>query len=208
MSFEIWLAFVAAATVILVIPGPTIILVISQAIAHGRRATIPLVTGVTLGDFSAMTASLLGLGAILSISAALFSILKWIGAFYLVYLGIKMWRMNSDSRLETVLPAQATKRRLFRSTYIVTALNPKSIVFFVAFVPQFVTPNGHALSQLFILGITFLFLATVNATLYAIFAGQIREKLQKSEIRSWFHRFGGTALIAAGILTATVNRSS
>ena len=92
MSIEIWIAFTLAAMVVLIVPGPTIILVISQAIAHGRRAVVPLTAGVTLGDFTAMTVSLLGLGAILASSAALFSMLKWIGAAYLIYLGIKLWR--------------------------------------------------------------------------------------------------------------------
>ena len=77
-----WIAFVIAAMIVLVIPGPTILLVISQSISHGRRAVVPLVTGVTLGDFTAMTLSLLGLGAILAASATLFSVLKFIGAVY------------------------------------------------------------------------------------------------------------------------------
>ncbi len=94
MSLEMWIAFVIAAMIVLVIPGPTILLVISQSISHGRRAVVPLVTGVTLGDFTAMTLSLLGLGAILAASATLFSVLKFIGAVYLICLGIKLWRSN------------------------------------------------------------------------------------------------------------------
>ena len=96
MNMELWVPFVLAATLILIIPGPTILLVISQALAHGRKSVVPLVAGVIFGDFTAMTLSLLGLGAILSASASLFTILKWIGALYLIYLGIKLWRSNPE----------------------------------------------------------------------------------------------------------------
>ena len=89
MSFNLWITYFFATTVILIIPGPTIILVISQAVAHGRKSVVPLAAGVVLGDFTAMTLSLLGLGAIMSASAALFTMFTWIGAIYLLYLGIK-----------------------------------------------------------------------------------------------------------------------
>lgn len=208
MSIEIWIAFVLAATVILIIPGPTIILVISQAIAHGRRTVIPLVAGVTLGDFTAMTLSLLGLGAVLASSAALFAVLKWIGAVYLVYIGVKLWRSNPDNNGMKLATQDSSGHSLFKSAFIVTALNPKSIAFFVAFLPQFVTPQNDALPQFFILGATFLFLAALNAALYAFFAGHLRDKLQNAKIRRWFNRCGGGALIGAGVVTATLQRSS
>jgi len=92
MPLENWLAFVAASAIMLAIPGPTILLVISYALGHGRKASTATVTGVALGDFTAMTASMLGLGALLATSAALFTGLKWVGAAYLIYLGIKLWR--------------------------------------------------------------------------------------------------------------------
>ncbi len=208
MNIEVWIAFVLAATVILIIPGPTIILVISHAIAHGRRTVIPLVAGVTLGDFTAMTLSLLGLGAVLASSAALFAVLKWIGAVYLVYLGIKLWRSNPDNHGMKLAVPDSTSHSLLKSAFIVTALNPKSIAFFVAFLPQFVSPRHDALPQFFILGATFLFLAALNAGLYAFFAGHLRDKLQNAKLRRWFNRCGGGALISAGVVTATLQRSS
>ena len=208
MSIEIWVTFVLTAMVLLVIPGPTIILVISQAIAHGRRAVFPLAMGVTLGDFTAMTLSLLGLGAIMASSAALFSVLKWIGAIYLIYLGIKLWRSNPGQH-EIRYPATRTPQQsLFRSAFIVTALNPKSIAFFVVFLPQFVSAQSEAFPQFLILGITFLFLAALNAALYALFAGRLRDTMQNPKVQRWFNRCGGSALIGAGVVTATLQRSS
>ncbi len=97
MSMEILIAYILATMLILIIPGPTIILVISQAVAHGRKSVAPLVAGVILGDFTAMTLSLLGLGAIMAASAVLFTLFKWIGAIYLLYLGIKLWKTNPES---------------------------------------------------------------------------------------------------------------
>lgn len=208
MSLNVWIAYIFTTAVILIIPGPTIILVISQAVTHGRKSVVPLATGVVLGDFTAMTLSLLGLGAIMTASAALFTLFKWIGAIYLVYLGIKLWRANPDSSSIQHQKGDASPRSLFKSSFIVTALNPKSIAFFVAFLPQFISPHSPAFSQILILGGTFLFLALVNAALYALFAGQLRETIKKTRVRKWFNRCGGTALIGAGIITAGIQRSA
>jgi threonine/homoserine/homoserine lactone efflux protein len=208
LNLEVWIAFVLAATIVLVIPGPTILLVISQAISHGRKAVIPLVAGVTLGDFTAMTLSLLGLGAVLAASSALFSALKWIGAVYFIYLGIKLWRSNSDKQNIRLSAMKTSNRSLFKSAFFVTSLNPKSIAFFVAFLPQFIISQSETFPQLLLLGTTFLFLAALNSALYAVFAGQLRDKLQNSKVRRWLNRGGGSALICAGLVTATLKRSS
>ena len=208
MNMELWIPFVLAATLLLIIPGPTILLVISQAVAHGRRSVVPLVIGVILGDFTAMTLSLLGLGALMSASAALFTIFKWVGALYLIYLGIKLWKLNSENNSVQYDTKNTSARSLLKSSFIVTALNPKGIAFFVAFLPQFVDPLKPAFSQLTLLGGTFLLLATINSALYAIFAGQLGDQMKKKKIRKWFNRCGGSALIGAGIFTAAMQRST
>ncbi len=208
MSIEVWIAFVVAAAVVLVIPGPTILLVISHAIAHGRRSVLPLAAGVTLGDFTAMTLSFVGLGAILAISAAFFTLLKFVGAGYLIYLGVRLWRSNPAEGAASVTIARESTRSLFRKAFVVTALNPKGIAFFVVFLPQFVTPERQLLLQLLLLGITFLILAFVNAALYAFFAGYLRDRMDSPGVRHWFHRLGGSVLVGAGIFTAALQRSS
>ena len=208
MNMELWIPFALASTLILIIPGPTIILVISQAVTHGRRSVVPLVIGVILGDFTAMTLSLLGLGALMATSAALFTIFKWVGALYLIYLGIKLWKFNSENNSVQYNTKNTSARSLLKSSFIVTALNPKGIAFFVAFLPQFVDPLKPAFSQLTLLGGTFLLLATINSALYAIFAGQLGEQMKKKTIRKWFNRCGGSALIGAGIFTAAMQRST
>ncbi len=208
MHLEIWIAYIIAAEIILVIPGPTIILVVSQAITHGRRSVVPLVAGVTGGDATAMLFSLLGLGTIMSASATLFTLTKWVGAVYLIYLGIKTWRTSPENGAWHDSRPHGTSGALFKSAYIVTALNPKSIAFFVAFLPQFVDARSDHLVQLLILGTTFLVLALINAALYAIFAGTLRDTLKRPQARRWFNRCGGSALVGAGMLTAAMQRTS
>jgi threonine/homoserine/homoserine lactone efflux protein len=208
MNIESFIPFVLATILILIIPGPTIILVISQAVTYGRTSVIPLVGGVLLGDFTAMTLSLLGVGALLSASAVLFSIFKWVGALYLLYLGVQLWRSNPNKQSVQGTAKNISPWSLFRSSFIVTALNPKSIAFFVAFLPQFIDPLKPALSQFTLLGGTFLFLAVLNAALYALFAGQLRQQIKKKRVRKWFNRCGGSALIGAAIITASVQKSS
>ena len=208
MIIETWIAYVIAAMVVLVIPGPTIILVTSQAIAQGRKAVIPLAAGVTFGDFTAMTLSLLGLGAILAASSALFSLLKWIGAVYLIFLGIKLLRSNSEVPEINSIHTGSSSSSLFKSAFVVTALNPKGIAFFVVFLPQFINPDVETNHQLLILGATFLIMASINATLYGFFAGHLRDTIRNSKVSRWFNRCGGSALIGAGIFTAAMQRSS
>ena len=206
MSVQLWLAFVAASAVLLVIPGPTILTVISYSMAHGRRAQVPLVAAVALGDSTALVVSLLGLGALLATSALWFTAIKWVGGLYLLYLGVKLLRAGIAST-EIALPAlPGSYWRLFANTYLVTALNPKGIVFFVAFLPQFIDPGADAARQLWILGATFVVMATINATLYAVFAGAARRLLSSAGAQRRFNLSGGALLSAAGVWALLARR--
>ena len=147
MPMELWLAFVAASAVLLVIPGPTILTVISYSLAQGRRANVALVAAVALGDSTALVISLLGLGALLAASAFWFAVVKWIGGLYLLILGVKLLRAGISPAPLAAADATASRLRLFGNTYLVTALNPKGMVFFVAFLPQFISPAADATRQ-------------------------------------------------------------
>ena len=210
MSWETWLAFTLAASIVLAIPGPTVLLVIGYSLSHGRRIAASTVAGVALGDLVAMTVSLAGLGALLATSATLFTVLKWIGAAYLVYLGIRLWRTpvpDAPGDASSAPVDAGTGRRAFRQAFVVTMLNPKSIAFFVAFVPQFVNPHTASLLDLAILEATFVALAAFNAALYALLAGQARRLLTAPVWRRRLNRTGGTALIGAGGATAALSTS-
>lgn len=210
MSLEHWLAFVAASAVLLAIPGPTILLVISYALAHGRKAAGSTVAGVALGDFTAMTASMIGLGALLATSATLFTVLKWVGAAYLVYLGIKLWRAPVSTDAVDDAVADTSKERPFRiflHTYVVTALNPKSIIFFVAFLPQFLDTSRPVLGQMVVFEVTFLVVATLNAALYGVLASMARKTIRKPSIQRAVNRVGGSLMIGAGALAVGWRRA-
>lgn len=209
MAFELWLAFVAAATVILIIPGPTVILVASYAMAHGRKVAVATAAGVALGDLVAMTASLLGLGALVMASAALFSVLKWIGAAYLMFLGVKLWRSAATATLDDLpIRKDVTARGLFTHSFAVTALNPKSIAFFIAFVPQFLVLDAPMAPQFVVLIATFVTLAAVNAFAYAFLADGLRSRLARPAVLRGLTRAGGGTLIAMGVLTAATRRAA
>ncbi len=209
LTLQTWAAFSAAATIMVLIPGPTVLMVISHALAHGRRAVAPLTLGVALGDLTAMTLSILGLGALLAASAALFTVLKWIGALYLIHLGIGMWRARPEAPA-AVGPTVtvASGRALIGRAFAVTAVNPKGIAFFVAFLPQFVDPAHPALPQLLILGATFLALAAANAALYGRFATRCRRLFVRPAARRRLNRCGGTALLAAGLWMAFARKTA
>ncbi len=138
MSPELYLAFVVATVIALVVPGPTILLVVSYALAHGRNVTLALVSGVILGDLIAMSVTLAGLGIVLAASASAFTMMKWAGALYLAWMGIGMIRKAGTATAELQAVGQRGSGTAFRDGFIVTLLNPKSIGFFIAFVPQFI----------------------------------------------------------------------
>lgn len=203
MTFEAWAAFAAASAVMLVIPGPTILLVVSYALGQGWRTALPMAVGVALGDFTAMTLSMLGIGALLAASATVFTVLKWVGAAYLVYLGIKLFR--AGGRLDAEPRTEETPAlRMMAHAWLVTALNPKSITFFVAFLPQFLDRNADFLTQMVVFETTFLVLAFLNAFGYALVAARARTLVRNERAIRLFNRAGGTLLIGAGVATVAV----
>ena len=208
MSIELWLAIVAASAILLVIPGPTILTVISYSLAHGRRANVPLIAAVALGDSTALAVSLLGLGALLATSAFWFTIVKWVGGSYLLFLGIKLLRAGIVPAEVIAQRPSGSRWRLFANTYVVTALNPKGIVFFVAFLPQFIRAGADVSTQLWILAITFVVMATLNATLYAIFAASAARLLSSPVAQRRFNVTGGSLLSAAGVWALLARRAA
>ena len=207
MRLELWLAFVAASAVLLVLPGPTILTVISYSVAHGRRANLPLVAGAALGDCTGLALSLLGLGALLATAAFWFTVVKLAGGLYLLFLGLRLFRAGAVAPApEAVPPAAASRWQLLRSTWLVTALNPKAIIFFVAFLPQFISPGAHVRAQLWVLAATFVALSTVNAALYATFASAARRLLASPRAQRRFNLAGGSLLSTAGILALLARR--
>jgi threonine/homoserine/homoserine lactone efflux protein len=209
MTLAHWLPFAIASAILVAIPGPTVLLVVSYALGHGRRYALATTAGVALGDLTSMTASMLGLGVILAASATLFTALKWVGAAYLIYLGVKLWRAPIRSEDAPVDASTETRTgRIFAHAYAVTALNPKSIVFFVAFVPQFIDTQVATWSQIAVFEATFVALGTLNALGYALLASVARRAIRRPGVQLAVNRTGGTLLIGAGMLAAAWKKAA
>lgn len=204
MSIELWLAFALASTALLAIPGPTVMLVVSYVLGRGRDSAWATVPGVVLGDFTAMSLSLLGAGAVLQASASLFTAMKLIGAAYLVWLGIKLWRTKPQLADTPLAGPEKSGRSMFWNSYVVTSLNPKGIIFFIAFLPQFIDPGRDTLTQFIIMEATFLGLAAINIILWALAADRLARGFRKPSTLKIVNRVGGSFLIGAGLMAAFV----
>ena len=197
MSLEAWLAFAAASAIMLAIPGPTILLVVSYALGHGRKTALATVSGVALGDFTAMTASLFGLGALLAASATLFTVLKWVGGAYLVWLGIQVWRSAPVGDTLAVDTAPRTNTSLFRQGLLSAVTNPKAVLFFAAFLPQFIDPARSLWLQFVLMAGTFALVEIATELFIASAAHRIRPWLQR--VGKAFNRACGGVFMAIGV---------
>ena len=206
MNIELWLGFVIASSIMLAIPGPTVLIVISYALTHGKRANLPLIFAVILGTTVAVGGSLLGLGALLNTSAFWFTVVKIVGGLYLLYLGISLLRSGALPVESSASVSLDSRVKLFANTFLATALNPKSLLFFVAFVPQFININTNTASQLWVLAITFIALATLIVSSYVVFASSAHNYLTSPRIQRGFNITGGSLLSLAGVWTLLAKR--
>ena len=196
MSLETWLAFLGASALLVMLPGPTILTVISYSLTHGKRARLPLVLAVALGDSTALVLSLLGLGALLAASAFWFTVVKTVGGLYLLYLGYRLLRAGvSPATLPAAKPV-GSRWKLFANTYLVTALNPKGMIFFVAFLPQFIDPARSLLLQFAVMAGTFAAIEIATEMLIAGMAHRISPWLARVGKR--FNRACGGVFVAIG----------
>ena len=202
MPLENWLAYTFVTATFLLIPGPTILLVISYSLIRGRQAVFALLLGVGLGDIVAMILSFIGVGLLLQTVTIAFQFLKWIGAAYLIWLGIKMWRSASQSMELSAITDKKVWHAIMANAFVITALTPKSIVFFLAFLPQFINSEKQFIPQSLILGSTFLVLAIISVLFYSILATFAGQQMQLSLIHRWTNRIGGSLLIGAGGMIA------
>lgn len=193
------LAFALAATVIIVIPGPSVLFVIGRSIAYGRRAGVLSVAGNALGTIPAVVAVAFGVGAIVAASAVAFTVIKVAGALYLIWLGVQAIRHRNDHAAE-VDRAPLSSWTLLRQGLIVGVTNPKTIAFFVAVLPQFVAPSaGPVWAQLLVLGLAFQALALLFDSIWALAAGTARAWFATSPRRiSTLSGTGGAMMIGLG----------
>ncbi|MBF5083430.1 LysE family translocator [Quadrisphaera sp. INWT6] len=192
-------AFVVASTVLVVVPGPSVLFVLGRSIAHGRRAGVLSVLGNALGTVPAVLAVAFGVGALVAASVVAFTVLKLAGAAYLVWLGVQAVRHRHDHTAVTTAAPTSTGR-LLRQGFVVGATNPKTIAFFVAVLPQFVDPAaGPVWAQLLVLGVVFQLLALVCDSTWALAAGTARAWFARSPRRiSTLSATGGVMMVGLG----------
>ncbi len=197
------LLFVSAALVLLAIPGPAVFYVTSRSIGHGRSAGLVSALGIGMGTLFHVVAATLGLSALLMSSALAFSAVKYLGAAYLVYLGIQ-----KVLREESVVPSEQSVRirlsRIFGQGIVVNVLNPKTALFFFAFLPQFVDASrGRVAGQIMFLGLLFAVMGVLSDSVWALFAGALAHALKRNTRWTRTQRYvSGGMLISLGVATA------
>src|SRR4029453_8984755 len=204
MDWTLWAGFVAASLIVGLLPGPGVTTIVGYALTAGTRTALASVFGATVGNAVAMTLSLLGVGVLVEQWPAAFVVIKWIGAAYLIGIGLhaivtaKPAAVDEASATSTVRPSTA-----FWGTVAVTAINPKTIIFFVAFTPQFISPHHEYWAQAGVLLATFCAVVTLSDGFYAAAAGWIAGFLKGPKVHLWSKRLGGAVLMAGGLFAAT-----
>jgi threonine/homoserine/homoserine lactone efflux protein len=194
--------FCAASLALAVVPGPAVLYIVTQSVDQGRTAGVVSALGIAVGGLVHATAATVGLSALLASSATAFAIVKYAGAAYLVLLGVLRLLSRDDDDAQSQPPRP--RRRLFRDGVVVNVLNPKTALFFLAFLPQFVDPEGTAAAaQIFALGLIFVSIAFFSDSLWALTAGTLGGMLKRSRaylaVRRWV---SGTVFVALGLSAA------
>jgi threonine/homoserine/homoserine lactone efflux protein len=211
-SWPLFSAFLVASFLLAVTPGPGVFYIVSRSLAQGRASGLASVAGVALGNFGNAIAASVGLAALFAVSSLAFSVVKYAGAAYLIYLGIQSLR--SPAKVGAVSTSMdqphVDVKKIFRDGFVVALLNPKTTIFFAAFLPQFIHPNASVATQSVLLGAIFVAIAAVTDSIYALMASQVKLLLLRSTNSKHIGRVGhyasGFAYIGLGLLTVFADR--
>lgn len=206
MTFEIWLGYVVACAIVVLIPGPNVIFTVTYALQDGARSGWATIPGVLLGAFGAMTLSLAGAGALLNASVFWFNVLKITGALYLFWLAYSLWTSPIGAFDVDAARSRKSMTALFWQGVLISLLNPKGPPFYVAFVPQFVSSSSPVLPQFGTLIGTFLIVALVNCVLWVWAARTIRGHAKSPRVLRLISRTGAACLFGASAMTLRTTR--
>ncbi len=207
MALDTFLTFLAAAVVLMLIPGPSVMLAVGVSLTHGFRTGMANVLGACGAVAGQVVVLALGLTPVLLFAAQWFELIRWTGVVYLIYLGLVQWRRaGAAPALPDAPPDGRRARRTFWHGFAVSALNPKSLLFFAAILPQFLDPMRPPAAQLCVMGVTLVATALVTTTLWAYFADRARILLRTPTAWLWRDRLSGTIMIAAGAALAAARR--
>jgi threonine/homoserine/homoserine lactone efflux protein len=195
--------FVGAALLLLVVPGPSVLYIVTQSVSHGRRAGMASVAGITTGTLVHIAAATIGLSALLASSALAFDVVKYLGAAYLILVGIRRLA-GLEKADQAEVPRRRSLGRLYRQGIVVNTLNPKTALFFLAFLPQFVdSTRGAAWAQILLLGLLFAGLGFVSDGVWALVAGTLGERLRRSRRFPQVQRYvSGSVFVGLGAVAA------
>ena len=206
MDWALWAGFVVTSLIVGLLPGPGVTSIVGYALTSGLRTAVASVFGATAGNATAMGFSLIGVGVLIDRYPAAFFILKWFGAAYLIAIGLYgIVTASKAAEGEEAASPTIHPRTAFWGTYAITAVNPKTIIFFVAFVPQFMSPHYGYWMQAAVLFLTFVAVVTLSDGFYAVAANWVASFLKGPKVHPWSKRIGGAVLMAAGVATATIN---
>ena len=200
-------AFVAAIVLFLAIPGPGNLALITSTSKGGVRGGLAATMGVIAGDQVLMWAAVAGVAALLSAYPAAFNAVQWLGAAYLLYLGVQMWRAKGGPDRSSQAAGSQPWRILGRA-FMVNILHPKGLAFYAAFMPQFIVPTQPVLLQMVVLGAVFSGIALLVLLTYALLASRCRQRLASPQAWRMFNRMGAACLVAAGLFTASLQREN
>jgi threonine/homoserine/homoserine lactone efflux protein len=203
IPIDLYAAYVLAVVILMVIPGPNVALIVANSIAHGARFGLLTVAATTSAVIVHLTLTVLGASVVLDYLAASFDWLRWLGAAYLVWLGIAAWRARGDD-LSKVRAQERSPRLIFARGFLVGLTNPKTLLFYGAFLPQFITPGPAAGDQLLLLAVSFVAIAIVCDGTWALLAGRLRRVLL-AHVRLR-NRVTGGLLVGAGVGLALARR--
>jgi threonine/homoserine/homoserine lactone efflux protein len=204
MELHVFAAFVIATSIMIALPGPSVLLTVAHSISFGWKRGIVTVAGATMGIAIQLTIAAIGLGTLLHGIAQAFEWLRWIGAVYLIYLGTKQWRSaNNPLELET---ETLSKKNLFSQGLVVTIFNPKSLLFIAAFLPQFIDTSRPVGAQFLIIVPTFLVITFAVTSVWAVVAGKTRRFFRSRKALQTVSQTSGGLMIAAGLGLAAARR--
>ena len=201
MTTEAYLAFLAANALLVYTPGPTVLLVVHYALTYGRQVGKYTIPAVLLGDIIAVNFSLYILASLLKLFPSSFSILKIIGGLYMIILGVSnilsRKKFASDEKIHVTRPS----KKVFTHVMLITALNPKTIIFLLAFLSQFLNPNGNIFSQTLLMGVSFVILGLTGSSFYTVAAGKIHRLVNTPRAQKIVHLISGSILCAIVVST-------
>ena len=206
MSIELYLAFVLAASVLILIPGPNVTLIVANSLTYGARCAFTTIAGATLAQMAQLSLTVAGMTTVMSAMAGWFDWLRWLGVAYLLWLGVSMWRSAPAKMVDGATPRERAGR-LFWQGFVVSLTNPKTLLFYAAFLPQFVDPAVAPMPQFALLSLTLLVISLTFDSSYCLLAGRIRPWLRGAAVERLRNRVTGTLLVASGVGLALARRS-